>query len=128
LGPTSRPLTRRVQAECRPKQPDLHNPGVIHLQGGYGSATHRRSAEYGPRISAPTKMSVPILQPRVKETDAAAGDFVTCGDAVSFGVVANRAGETQVLQIGGAIQSARNDVFDLKRLGAKILLQSAILA
>jgi hypothetical protein len=125
--PTSRALTRRVQAECRPKQPDLHNPRMIHLQGGCGSATHGRSTEYGPKFGAPTKMSVPILQARVKQTDAPARDFVTSGDAISFCVVANRGGETQGLQIGGAIQSARNDVFNLKRLGAKVLLQPAIL-
>jgi len=78
-------------------------------------------------IIAPAKMPLPHLQPRVKESDAPAGDFVTCGDAIAFGVVANRAGQAEVFQRGGAVQSARDNVLRFKRLRAEVLLQSAVL-
>ena len=118
--------SRRMQPKGRPHEPNLCNSCVIHFECDYGRAAHGRSPNNCAVVFTPTKVVIPILKPRMKQSNQPPAEWILGRDPVAFGIVANRTSQAKVGKVAETIKGSRDDMLDFKGFGAKILLQSAV--
>src|SRR5437879_4022130 len=101
---------------------------MIHVEQCHRRTTCSRFSDDRPAIITPTKMLAPLLLTGVKEPNTLTALGVKSHHVILLGVVAHRAGEAEVVQVGWTAGCLRKDMVDLEWLGAQILPQPAIFA
>jgi len=116
--------------------PTNTNPGLagtyehrpVQIQRHHRRAPRRRPPQDAVTFRCPGKVLAPDLVAWVKEAHDLAGVGVERGDAVAFVVVAERAGEPEVIFFGLATERRGDDVVDLDWSADHALLGETVAA
>lgn len=84
----------------------------IDFQNGDGRSSDGCNAQQARPF--PSKMFVPLMATRMKQTDNSPGARITPRNVWAFMIVAEESGEREIARNGQPVMFARNDVVNLK--------------
>src|SRR2546428_568095 len=99
-----------------PVLPNYQRNLIVQIQCHHGRASASSAPYHTRAISAPEKVAMPLLFPRVEELNSSSSQWIVCMRLYAFRVIAETAREPKVVLIIRSTSHSRQNMFDFKHL------------